>query len=75
MAQLLVRQLDERVVTTLKARAKRNNRSLEQEVREILTSVVKPDRAEFWRIADEIRSRSKSTGPDSTELIREDRDR
>ncbi len=75
MAQLLVRQLDDRVVAALKARAHRNNRSLEREVREILTSAAKPDRADFWRIADEIRSRSKSTGPDSTELIREDRDR
>ena len=75
MAQVLVRQLEDKVVAALKARARRNNRSLEEELRAILTSAAKPDKAEFWRLAGEIRSRSKSTGPDSTELIREDRDR
>ena len=75
MAQVLVRQLDDRLVEALKARAHRNHRSLEEELRAILTSAAKPDRAEFWKIADEIRSRSRSTGPDSAELIREDRDR
>ena len=75
MAQVLVRQLEDRVVEALKARARRNHRSLEEELRAILTAAAKPDRKEFWRLADEIRSRSKSTGPDSTELIREDRGR
>jgi antitoxin FitA len=74
MAQVLVRQLDDRVVAALKARAQRNHRSLEEELRAILTSAAKPDKQEALRIADEIRSRSKSTGPDSAELIREDRD-
>lgn len=75
MAQVLVRQLEDRVVEALKARARRNNRSLEEELRVILTSAAKPDKAAFWKLADEIRARSKSTGPDSTQLIREDRDR
>ncbi|MCI0431888.1 MAG: hypothetical protein L0210_15265 [Rhodospirillales bacterium] len=75
MAQLLVRQLDTRVVAALKARAARNNRSLEQEVREILASAVRLNKEESLRIADEIRSRTKSSGIDSADLIREDRDR
>ncbi len=37
MAQILVRNVDERVKTRLRHRAKRNGRSMEAEVREILT--------------------------------------
>jgi plasmid stability protein len=40
MAQLVVRNLDERVKDSLKAQAARNGRSLEAEVREVLRSAV-----------------------------------
>ena len=36
MAQILVRNLDEKIVNRLKARARRNGRSLQAEVRAIL---------------------------------------
>ena len=38
MAQILVRNVDERVKSRLQRRAKRNGRSMEAEVREILTN-------------------------------------
>jgi plasmid stability protein len=44
MAQLLVRNLDESVKRRLKQRAAKNGRSLEGEVREILSATVKTER-------------------------------
>jgi antitoxin FitA len=45
MAQLVVRNLDEVVKKRLKARAVRNGRSLEGEVRDILTGAVRTSAA------------------------------
>ena len=41
MAQILVRNLDDHVKDRLRARAQRNGNSLEQEVRDILTSATR----------------------------------
>lgn len=78
MGNLTVRNLDDRVIERLKAQAKTNQRSLEGEVRHVLTQQV--DRA--GRIAD-FRERTRrlvslTTGmsqSDSADLVREDRDR
>jgi plasmid stability protein len=43
MAQLIVRNLDEAVKAKLQKRARRNRRSTEEEVREILRAAVKDD--------------------------------
>lgn len=43
MAQILVRNLDERVKSRLQRRARRNGRSMEAEVREILSDALKRD--------------------------------
>jgi len=40
MAQILVRKVDERVKSRLQRRAKRNGRSMEAEVREIISSAA-----------------------------------
>jgi plasmid stability protein len=75
MAQVIVRNLDDRVVARLKRRAKARGRRLEQELREILAEAAKPSRAELLTEIDRIRA---MTPPgrriDSTALIREDRD-
>lgn len=42
MGQILIRQIDEKVMQRLRARAKANNRSTEAEVRTILEDAVKP---------------------------------
>ncbi|EBW2353428.1 hypothetical protein C9W97_26200, partial [Salmonella enterica subsp. enterica serovar Enteritidis] len=44
MGQILVRQLDDAIVTALKARAKANARSTEAELREIISNAVRPAR-------------------------------
>jgi plasmid stability protein len=57
VAQILVRKLPDAVVDRLKARAKRNSRSLEAEARDILQQAVAKEKAEFLRAADDMRAR------------------
>lgn len=78
MAQLLVRNIDAAVVDHFKARAKAAGRSLEAEVREVLTrAAAVPERGAlveaFDRIAREV-GPIPGDWPDSTAMIREDRD-
>ena len=78
MGNLTVRNLDDRVIERLKAQAKANQRSLEGEVRHVLTQQV--DRP--GRIAD-FRERTRwlvsltagTSQSDSAVLLREDRNR
>lgn len=77
MPNVLVRDVDEKVLNTLKKRAERNNRSLQREVQIILTdAAVSPEPltdAEVARkIKNSLRGREHS---DSAELLREDRNR
>jgi len=79
MAQILVRGLDDELVERLKERARRDGRSLQSEVRQILQTAagVPPlDVAEARRLAQRFRRRFKGRPfPNSAALIREDRDR
>ena len=76
MAQVLVRNLDDATVNALKARAAAHGRSLEQELRLVLTEAAQPTRGEVARTAAAIRQlESKPIGVDLDALIREDRDR
>ncbi len=76
MANLTIRNLDEAVVAKLKARAKAHHRSLEAELREILTVTVgRQARKDFLARADRIAAMTPDVAQtDSTEIIREDRD-
>ena len=76
MAQVIVRNLPDDVVSRLKARAARQKRSLEQELREILREAARPSRDEMIADIDRIRAMTpRKLQSDSTDLIREDRDR
>lgn len=79
MAQIVVRNLDDAVVDRLKARAEQNNRSLEAEVRHILGQAAEQlSWTEAWERLDAFRQEMIGSGRtfgDSTDLIREDRDR
>jgi antitoxin FitA len=76
MSQLLIRNLEDETIQKLKARAKSHNRSLQGEVKLILEAVARqPDElplaiAEHWQGYFAGRSFS-----DSTEQVREDRER
>jgi plasmid stability protein len=78
MATVTIRDLDEKIVAKLKARAKSNHRSLEAELRELLSGIVREQerRQRFLAKADRIAAMTpKVTQTDSAELLREDRRR
>ena len=77
MATLTIRNLEDEVVGALKARARRNSRSLEAEVRELLRDVACSGSTETLRdLADRIAALTPDVPQtDITELVREDRAR
>lgn len=77
MGNMSIRNLDEDVMRRLKDRASRHGRSMEEEARTILSEAVKPSREEWIARLDALRNglqEKHGTFPDSTALIREDRD-
>ena len=78
MSNLTIRNLDGRVIERLKAQARANQRSLEGEIRHLLTQHVdRPGRiVEFRERTRRLVSLTAgSRRSDSVELLREDRDR
>ena len=77
MASVLVRDLDPAVVERLKVRAEENGRSLQKELKAILeTAAAQATWAEARAAAERVRQMLGGRQfSDSTELIREDRDR
>ena len=77
MASLTIRNIDDEIVERLKARAETNKRSLEAELRDVLTSVARQGnafdlRAYAERIAAMTPKRKQTEG---TVLLRRDRRR
>lgn len=76
MAQILIRDLAPEVVDKLKARAQRNNRSLEGEMRIICQSAAGSPVNDMVAEAEQVRSLFQGrTFDDSARLLREDRER
>ena len=73
--QVVVRNLDPSVVAALKRRASRVGRSLERELRTILSREARPDRRELIAEANRVRAMTPAPLSDSTELLRQDRAR
>jgi len=77
MAQILIRDLDDGLVATLKARARSNHRSLQGEVKALLEEKVRG--RSVIAIREELRRFREGIGkkrfPDSARLIRADRER
>jgi plasmid stability protein len=77
MADVKIRKLDEGVVASFRARAKAAGHSLEEELRRTLTEVARERRLAY---VEKLRTLQKDLReahgemPDSTSLIREDRD-
>ena len=75
MPDVLIRNLDTKTLGALKRRAKRNNRSLQQELKVILEEAAGLKVVDYLAAADRIRESLKSLGKefsDSADLIRED---
>lgn len=77
MPSVLVRDVEVSVLDRLKLRAKRQNRSLQAEVRSILENAAsRPEPLSELELIRKIRaSNTKVNKTDSAELLREDRDR
>ena len=78
MGNLTIRNLDARVIERLKVQAKANQRSLEGEIRHLLTQHVdRPGRiVEFRERTQQLVSLTAGSHQnDSVELLREDRER
>jgi plasmid stability protein len=76
MKQVIIRNLEDHVVETLKCRAERKGTSLEQELRDIVTADAMSERQEFVAKLAAFRANLGDRNfPDMTAMIREDRDR
>jgi plasmid stability protein len=76
MAQVLIRELDDDLVTRLKQRAQRHGRSLEAELRGILEQAAPANFADARSLAARLRRRlAGRTHSDSAASIAEDRTR
>jgi plasmid stability protein len=75
MANVLVRDLDDRVLKQLKAAAKAHGRSLQAEIHAVLENASVRSLAETRRVSSQWLKRLRmSSHTDSAVLIREDRD-
>ena len=74
MGQILVRNLDDAVIASLKRRAQMRRSSLEQTAREILAEAARPSKEEAWAALDRIRAMSKPSTLNSIDILRAFRD-
>ncbi|MEX0647131.1 MAG: hypothetical protein WEA56_11825 [Balneolaceae bacterium] len=78
MADVLIRNIDKETLTRLKERAKMNNRSLQEELKNMLESHAKPDIEETRNRVSDILLKYKASGKkftDSADELSEDRER
>jgi plasmid stability protein len=78
MPNLLVRDLDKKTIDKLKRRAERHNTSLQAEAKTILEESSRMDWEEFKKRADAFREKMIKSGrtfSDTTDMVREDRER
>ena len=78
MPDVLIRNIDKEVLDRLKERAKHNNRSLQEELKEMLELHATPDLEETRNRVNEILRKYKASGksfPDSGEELSKDRER
>jgi len=79
MGQVVIRNVDDRVLERLRARAMAQRKSLEQSLRDLLTEAARPSRTELLAELERIRAMTPPRAPGVTyptaeQLIREDRD-
>lgn len=79
MGQVVIRNIDERVIDRLKAKAAEQRKSLEQSLRELLAEAAKPSRSEVIAEVDRIRAMTPprqfaKSYPTAEQLVRESRD-
>ncbi len=71
MAQILVRNIDERLKVRLRSRARKNGRSMEEEAREILRDALREKQAPQYGLGTEIANMFRGFGLKEGEEIKE----
>ncbi len=74
MGSVLIRNLDDAVIDTFRTKAELNGRSLESELREALKLTAPLTGDQKRALIERARITLPAGSPDSTDLIREDRD-
>lgn len=78
MANVLIRNIPDEVLNTIKDMAKRHNRSLQQELRETLATIANQSSPDIYDRAAKLREKLRKKSirfRDSAALLREDRAR
>ena len=78
MPHLVISDMDERTLERLRRRAAEHAQSAEVEAKAILTEALQPSTGDSWAAVNAMREELARSGrefPDSTPLLREDRDR
>lgn len=78
MSSLVIPDVEETLLARLRARASAHQRTLEVEAKAILAEVLQPAPVPAWAGVNALRQRLAASGRsfgDSTELLREDRER
>jgi len=78
MANILIRDVPEEILTCFKKMAKAHNRSLQQELKQVLEKTATFSSTDVFRKASELRTKFRKKAihfSDSAELLREDRTR
>lgn len=71
MAQILVRNLDDRLKVRLRSRARKNGRSMEEEAREILRDALREKQEPQYGLGTEIANMFRGVGLKKGEEIKE----
>jgi plasmid stability protein len=74
MVDILVRNVDDETARRLKDKAKAKGASLNETAREAIAAYVRPNKAELWEKAKQLRQAIGKVSGDSTEIIRAWRD-
>jgi antitoxin FitA len=78
VADFIIPDVEESLLLRLQERARKHGHTAEAEARQILTEVLQPQRGGVWEQVNAFRRRLAASGrsfSDSTDLLREDRDR
>jgi antitoxin FitA len=78
MAKLVIRDLEETILQRLQEQAAAHGRTAEAEARVILGEALEPKDQDAWERVNSIRAQLAASGrtfSDSTDLLREDRNR
>jgi plasmid stability protein len=78
MPELVIRDMDDATLERLRRRAAEHAHSTEVEAKWIITEVLRSPAVDSWAVVNTMREELARSGrkfPDSTPLVREDRDR